>query len=285
MPDVSSEAIEQYYSASHESLVRDAERQDHFGIRHGYFTDDVTEEAAAIAEMRRLLKDTVGVSPGDRVLDVGCGFGDDAVWLADRFGADATGVNISEQQLSVARGLADERGVTGSVTFRKDDFHQFSTLDDDSFDVAWAVEALCHARPDEAVLGQISRVLDDGGRLVVADLFRSRSSDSERSDALRKACDGLLVNPESLDALLSTLESLGFESVECEDATDTILPSAKRYYWYGRLWYPIYRLKDVVLGGSEYEYLAASASGFRHQYEAIRNGDLTYAIVSARLPV
>lgn len=283
MVDVTSADVERLYAASHDSLLNEADRQDHLGIRHGYFTEEVEDEAEAIREMRLTVADEVGVTAGERVLDVGCGFGEDAVWLADDVEARVVGVNICEEQLAVGQQLAAERGVDDAVSFRADDFHELSTVPDDSVDVIWCLEALCHARRDELVVEAFRRVLEDGGRLVVADLFRTSDADAQRSASIRKTCEGLLVNPEPLDDLLTTLEDKGFVDLTERNITEEILPSARRYYWYGLISNPIYRLRGVISSSPAYQHLASSASGFRHQYKSITSGELTYALISAEM--
>lgn len=63
------------------------------------------------AEPNRLLVSEVGTMAAGRALDLGCGEGRNAVWLADR-GWTVTGVDFSEVGLEKARRLAEARGVT-----------------------------------------------------------------------------------------------------------------------------------------------------------------------------
>lgn len=273
--------VKRLYSATHDNLLRNAKREGHRGIRHGYHDRDQGEAADAMDRMRRELVETAQISADDHVLDIGCGFGEDAAWIAEHIGAAVVGVNISEQQIAVARDLAE----TNRVRFVVDDFHELSSIADNSVDVVWGLEALCHAHSIRAVIDQVSRTLVDGGRIVFADLFQPPATTRNSSPSIQRASSGLRVSFEPLETLLDALEEAGFGAVSYEDVTRSIVPSAKRFYWYGVLAYPLYRLKSLVTRSDRDRQLAASARGHSHQYKAIERGELTYAIVSAKRSV
>jgi cyclopropane-fatty-acyl-phospholipid synthase len=62
--------------------------------------------------------------PGARVLDIGCGWGSMALYLAQRHGAQVTGITLSQEQLRIARQRAAERGLARQVEFRLEDYRQ-----------------------------------------------------------------------------------------------------------------------------------------------------------------
>ncbi|GAB3042179.1 SAM-dependent methyltransferase [Natronobiforma cellulositropha] len=273
------EEIRRLYEDSHQSLLRDSDRQNHRSIRHGYFDEDTESEASAADNMRRTLSSLVSLEETGTVLDVGCGFGDDATWLASHDGVEVLGINIVEEQLEVARSLARERGVGDQVSFRIDDFHEMASVPDDSIDVVWCVEALCHARDDALVVEQIDRVLDDGGQAVVADLFltdRSRASES----SVETYREELGTNPEPLETAVEAFDKCGY-AVRTRDVTGAIVPSAKRNYRYGLWGHPYYRLRGVLTRSQTDRRYASTARGMKSQYRAIRDGSLLYAIVVA----
>lgn len=82
----------------------------------------------------------VGDLRGKRILDLGCGAGEAAVYFALR-GAQATGIDISGEMIAVARGLAEKHNV--KVDLRKMGAEALQ-LEDDSFDIVYGYGALHH---------------------------------------------------------------------------------------------------------------------------------------------
>src|SRR5262249_27328771 len=67
-------------------------------IHHGYWVDGESAQAAQVQLVARLAK-RAAIPPGACVLDVGCGFGASALWLARQRGCTVTGITISPVQL------------------------------------------------------------------------------------------------------------------------------------------------------------------------------------------
>jgi len=63
---------------------------------------------------------------GQRVLDIGCGWGGMAIFLAKHFDVHVTGTTLSEEQLSLARKKAEAAGVTSRVSFELTDYRDLS---------------------------------------------------------------------------------------------------------------------------------------------------------------
>src|SRR5204862_8262996 len=68
----------------------------------------------------------LGLEPGMRVLDVGCGWGSFAIHAARRHGADVVGVTLSEPQVQLARERARDAGVADHVQFRVADYRELA---------------------------------------------------------------------------------------------------------------------------------------------------------------
>ena len=87
-----------------------------------YFREPgMTLDEAQLAKMQHIGRKLL-LRPGMRVLDIGCGFGTFAVYLAREFGARVTGITLSEVQLAEARARANAAGVTDLVDFRLQDY-------------------------------------------------------------------------------------------------------------------------------------------------------------------
>lgn len=81
----------------------------------------MTLEEAQLAKKRHIAA-KLRIEPGMRVLDIGCGWGGMGLTLAEETGAEVVGVTLSEEQLKVAQRRAEERGLSGQVEFRLQDY-------------------------------------------------------------------------------------------------------------------------------------------------------------------
>lgn len=113
----------------------------------------------------------VSLTPGLRVLDVGCGLGGSLRYLASEHGCRGTGIDVTQEYIDVARALADLVGLKDSV-----DFHHGSALAipfaAGAFDLVWTEHAQMNIADKKAFYAEIARVLVPGGRLAFHDIFQ-----------------------------------------------------------------------------------------------------------------
>jgi cyclopropane-fatty-acyl-phospholipid synthase len=103
-------------------LFLDADRQ----YSCAYFeSDDATLEEAQEAKKAHIAA-KLALSPGQRVLDIGCGWGGMALYLNRHFGVEVTGITLSTEQLAVARQRAEEAGVADKVRFELIDYRKLT---------------------------------------------------------------------------------------------------------------------------------------------------------------
>ena len=111
------------------------------------------------------------VVAGERVLEIGCGTGALAARLA-MSGAAVVGIDISPGMLKVARELAESRNVTDRVTLREQSVMELDrSCPDASFDLIVSVLTFSELLEEEIdfALNQCRRLLEPGGRLIIAD--------------------------------------------------------------------------------------------------------------------
>lgn len=196
-------------------------------IHHGYYPTaeskaNDTKETAQVNLIKLLLEIgqlSMQSSSGPlRILDVGCGIGGTSRYLASEFGAAVTGITISGKQVEIARRLTQTAAAKETATatsqdpISPDDFVslgngkvQFIELDAEKmgdyfasdaskFDVVWISEALSHFPNKELFFQNAFAVLKSGGKLVIADWFKSETVAQDDAD-IKAIEDGMLLPP------------------------------------------------------------------------------------------
>ena len=241
-------------------------RHGHRSLHLEYYDEDHQEPAQAAINTMRVLSEAADIDSSDRVLNIGCGAGEDSVWNARAHGATVVGVNISDRQLELARENTREHGVEDRVTFAHDDFHELATVDDGSVDVVWGLEALSHSPDRRRVLEQARRVLAPGGRVAFTDLFvRPAAVPDEHREDLRDIEDGLGLRLGPIDEFEQVLVDTGFENIEVRDETAAIQPCTKRRHRFARIMHPVGRVLAVFGRFSETQLATFRASSLIHR--------------------
>src|SRR5260370_7892609 len=91
------------------------------------------------------LDEQAHVPRGARVLDIGCGLGGSAFWLADQFDCNVIGMTISPVQARMANKKAKVRGLSDRVQFQVKDANQWQP-DPESVDIVWIMKTSDHFR-------------------------------------------------------------------------------------------------------------------------------------------
>ncbi|MGB0121440.1 MAG: class I SAM-dependent methyltransferase [Solirubrobacterales bacterium] len=119
--------------------------------------------AAQLAPVAEVVVDAAEPVAGQKTLDVACGTGNATLIAAGR-GAEATGLDLAPRLLEVAGGRAADAGV--DVNWVEGSMLELPFADD-SFDVVTSVFGIIFGSPADAVVGEISRVLNQHGRVAV----------------------------------------------------------------------------------------------------------------------
>ena len=142
-------------------LFLDADRQ--YSCAYFEQTDRSLEEAQ-LAKKRHIAAKLL-VEPGHRILDIGSGWGGLALYLAERCGAEVTGITLSEEQLGVARTRAEQEGLTEAVDFQLRDYRAVT----DRFDRIVSVGMFEHVGDShyDAFFSKVSELLTDDGVMLL----------------------------------------------------------------------------------------------------------------------
>jgi SAM-dependent methyltransferase len=161
-----------------------------------------------LAELCKVGKDT-------EVLDVACGTGESACFLAERFGACVVGVDGSPEMIRRAQEKARARGV--EVAFRQGDAHHLP-FPDATFDVALCECTLCILDMRQA-LGEMARVVRPGGCVGMHDLCWQEDAPADLKRTLAEI-EG--ERPETLAGWQRLFADAGLTEVQSVDKSSLI---------------------------------------------------------------
>ncbi len=134
-------------------------------------------------EATRRLAESCNIGQGTRVIDIACGKGTSAVYLAERFGCDVVGIDIAEDLISQAESLAKRRGVGGRVSFRVGDALDLP-FKNGEFDVAVSQAMLVLLGDKERSIKEALRVVKLDGCLGWLELSWKKEPTQEFLDAV-----------------------------------------------------------------------------------------------------
>ncbi|KAL4787617.1 S-adenosyl-L-methionine-dependent methyltransferase [Aspergillus varians] len=177
----------------------------------------------AIARHEHYLAHQMGIKPGMKVLDVGCGVGGPAREIVKFTDANVVGFNNNDYQIQRATRYAEKEGLSDKLSFVKGDFMQMQ-FPDNSFDAVYAIEATVHAPELAGVYSEIRRVLKPGGIFGVYEWLMTDEYDNDNQEhrAIRLGIeqgDGIS-NMVKVSEGLAAIKDAGLELLHNEDLAD-----------------------------------------------------------------
>ncbi len=159
----------------------------------------------------------LALKEGDRVLDVGCGWGGFPLWAATKHGASVVGITLSPPQAEKARQRAEEAGVADRVEIRVMDYRDLAGSGE-RFDAIASIGMVEHvgASQIEVYAQTLAVLLEPGGRLLNHGITRLRHTDAE-AGAFSERYVFPDAAPLHLSRNLRALERAGFVTHHVED--------------------------------------------------------------------
>lgn len=141
----------------------------------GYEGSGMTLADAQEAKLAHIAS-KLSLEPGLKVLDIGCGWGGMAIFLAQRAKVEVLGVTLSEEQLALARQRAEAAGVADKVTFELVDYRDLAERGE-TFDRIVSVGMFEHvgAPQFETFFRHCARMLVDDGSMLLHTIGRMGS--------------------------------------------------------------------------------------------------------------
>ena len=240
------------------ALFLDADRQ----YSCAYFENsDQSLDDAQLAKKRHLAAKLL-VAPGRHVLDIGCGWGGLALYLAELCGARVTGITLSEQQLALARVRAAEKGLSGKIDFRLQDYRDAS----EKFDRIVSVGMFEHVGVShyDAFFQTCASLLADDGVMLLHSIGRSEGPNVTNPWIAKYIFPGGYI--PALSEVLPAIERAGLLVTDIEilrmHYAETLKAWRERFMAHRE---DVLRIYDQRFLRMWEFYLAASEAAFREQ--------------------
>jgi arsenite methyltransferase len=229
-------------------------------------------------ETTRRAADMVSLNSSSRVLDVACGKGTTAVFLAKEFGCEVVGIDYGGQNVEASRALVEAEQLEGRVQFQWSDAERLPFADA-AFDAVICECAFCTFPQKALAAAEFFRVLRPGGRVGISDLTRT--------EALPVDLDGLLAwiacigDAQTVENYAAYFRGAGFSVDQVEphhQALQEMVDQIRQKLLGAEIMTGLNKLQlpGIDLGAAK--RMASSAA------EAIKQGHLGYVLICATKP-
>jgi SAM-dependent methyltransferase len=202
----------------------------------GLWRDDTDDYAEACESLARAVADAAGLRPGERVLSLGSGAGDElCLWAQDYGATEVWGLEREPALVQASRALVQRRGLpAGRVKVLQGDAAALATLalPLQHFDRIVCVDAAYHLRGRAAWLQAMRPLLRPGGRLAYTDLTHTPARRPGWGWLLRGAARLAAVPLAELGPLpaqVARLQQAGFADVQALALDATVLDGFARH--------------------------------------------------------
>jgi len=171
------------------------------------------------------------LKPGERLLDVGCGWGGLILWAVRHYGVEAVGVTLSRDQHEYVSALIAQLGLAGRCEVRLQDYRDIP--DDERFDKIASVGMFEHVgrRNLPAYFGKIHRLLRPGGLVLNHGITTNSLRDAELGGGIGEFVDQYVFPGGELTHVTAVAEEMSRQGLEVWDA-ECLRPHYARTLWH-----------------------------------------------------
>ncbi|MGH8676844.1 MAG: class I SAM-dependent methyltransferase [Burkholderiales bacterium] len=231
-----------------------------------YFTSsDDTLDSAQEKKLEHICR-KLCLQPGERFLDIGCGWGGLAIWAAEKFGVNALGITLSDEQHAFATGRIKALGLAERCEVKLMDYRDVP--EEAQFDKIASVGMFEHVGKHNlpAYFGKINRLLKPGGLVMNHGITTNSLDDGELGSGIGEFVDQYVFPGGELVHLSRVVEAMSAQGLEPWDAECLRTHYAKTLWeWVSRLDANAQRAREIV-GERRFRtwriYMAGSAHAF-----------------------
>src|SRR6266478_2802477 len=175
-------------------------------LHHGYWIRGNESKEKAQLQLIEHLAQLANVRPGSDILDIGCGFGASALFLAEKFNATVTGITISPAQVEIAKQAATERHLDTTFLLMDAEAMRF----DRQFDFLWSVESISHYQDRPGFFASTAKLLKPNGTFALTDWFKKdHLTPAQTREFIEPIETGMFVELQTMDDYAQFLASNG----------------------------------------------------------------------------
>lgn len=238
-----------------------------------YFkTETDSLEQAQIQKLEHICR-KLNLQPGERFLDIGCGWGGLIFWAAENHGVQATGITLSDNQYEYVQQQIQDRGLQDRVQVHLMDYRDVA--EDQPFDKIASVGMFEHVGRKNLgkYFSKIFNLLKPGGLVMNHGITSSGLNTPGLGSGIAEFIDEYVFPGGELVHVSHVIETLSAQGLECRDA-ECLRPHYARtlWHWVDRLESNMARAKQIV-GEEKYRiwqiYMAGSAHAFERGWMSL----------------
>jgi cyclopropane fatty-acyl-phospholipid synthase-like methyltransferase len=196
-------------------------------IRRQVFGEDIGQNSWLTADEYRRFFKWLELDSASNVLEIACGSGGPALFMARTTGCRVLGIDNNENGFANANRMAEEQGLAAKVRFQLADAGQGLEFKNETFDAIVCIDAINHLPNRQRVLTEWHRVLKPNGQLLFTDPIIVTGSLSGGEISIRSSIGYFLFVPVGENERL--LEEAGFELLRREDVTENEAQISKKW--------------------------------------------------------
>ena len=197
-------------------------------IRREAFGEDIGQNSWLTVDEYLQFISWLELQPDSNVLEIACGSGGPALFIARTTGCHITGIDNNKNGITTANKLAHEQGLSSSVSFQCADASRPLSFEDNMFDSVVCIDAINHLPNRMQVLTEWKRVLKPQGRILFTDPITVTGLLSSEEIIIRSSIGYFLFAPYGENQRL--IKEAGFELTRCEDVTANEVKVSKRWH-------------------------------------------------------
>lgn len=258
------------YSTTYSNFTSDVRAR----IRQEVFGEDIGQHSWTTAAEQLSFAGKSGLTAASRLLEIGCGAGGPAIFLARSLGLSVTGIDINPAGIATAEAAAASAGISDKVKFLCADGGGALPFAGGTFDAIHLIDAINHLPERPALLAEFHRLLRPGGSLLYTDSVVITGAISSEEIAARSSIGFFLFLPDGENEKM--LRGAGFTLLEKQNVTASMIAISANWITSRERW------RDELIASEGLEPFGYAQDFSRAVHDISSSGKLSRFLYLAR---